>query len=100
MLYFRCNLASVVLQMLAMGIKDIVNFDFMDKPSPDVCVFYFLIVFHRAYLMVNQIYCLNFFKEKLTMQIYKSCSQDEKVCTCDLLLLYPPLYQGELEIYI
>ena len=35
--YFsRCNLSSVVLQMLAMGIKDVVNFDFMDQPSPQV----------------------------------------------------------------
>ncbi|XP_064595084.1 ATP-dependent RNA helicase DHX33-like [Liolophura sinensis] len=29
----RCNLAGVVLQMLALGIQDIPNFDFMDKPS-------------------------------------------------------------------
>lgn len=29
----RCNLSSVVLQLLALGISDIVNFDFMDKPS-------------------------------------------------------------------
>ncbi|KAH3735785.1 ATP-dependent RNA helicase DHX33-like [Dreissena polymorpha] len=31
----RCNLASVVLQLLAMGIHDVVNFDFMDKPSTE-----------------------------------------------------------------
>ena len=35
-LYSRCNLASVVLQLLAMGISDIVDFDFMDKPSTEV----------------------------------------------------------------
>ena len=35
-LCFRCNLASVVLQLLAMGISDIVDFDFMDKPSTEV----------------------------------------------------------------
>ncbi|XP_071078637.1 ATP-dependent RNA helicase DHX33-like isoform X1 [Haliotis cracherodii] len=29
----RCNLSSVVLQMLALGISDIIKFDFMDKPS-------------------------------------------------------------------
>jgi ATP-dependent RNA helicase DHX8/PRP22 len=31
----RCNLASVVLQMKAIGIDDILGFDFMDAPSPD-----------------------------------------------------------------
>lgn len=31
----RCNLSSVVLQLLALGISDIVNFDFMDKPSTE-----------------------------------------------------------------
>ncbi|XP_052810600.1 ATP-dependent RNA helicase DHX33-like [Mya arenaria] len=31
----RCNLASVVLQLLAMGIHDILHFDFMDKPDTD-----------------------------------------------------------------
>ncbi|XP_062572851.1 ATP-dependent RNA helicase DHX33-like [Saccostrea cucullata] len=31
----RCNLSSVVLQLLALGISDIVNFDFMDKPSAE-----------------------------------------------------------------
>lgn len=36
--YFRCNLSSVVLQMLAMGIKDVVNFDFMDKPTQQVSI--------------------------------------------------------------
>ena len=29
----------MVLQMLAMGIKDVINFDFMDKPSPQVRLF-------------------------------------------------------------
>jgi HrpA-like RNA helicase len=29
----RCNLAEVVLQMLSMGIKDPLNFDFIDKPT-------------------------------------------------------------------
>eukprot|EP00250_Pteridium_aquilinum_P014497 c22029_g1_i2 orf=326-2476(+) len=29
----RCNLASVVLQLKALGIDDILGFDFMDKPS-------------------------------------------------------------------
>lgn len=29
----RCSLAGVVLQMLALGIKDVFAFDFMDKPS-------------------------------------------------------------------
>lgn len=31
----RCNLSSVVLQLLALGISDIINFDFMDKPSTE-----------------------------------------------------------------
>jgi ATP-dependent RNA helicase DHX8/PRP22 len=29
----RCNLASVVLQLKALGIDDVLGFDFMDKPS-------------------------------------------------------------------
>ena len=28
----RCNLSSVVLQLLALNIKDILNFDYMDPP--------------------------------------------------------------------
>lgn len=31
----RSNLASVMLQLLAMGIKNVVSFDFIDKPSSD-----------------------------------------------------------------
>lgn len=31
----RCNLASVVLQLLALGVPDVLNFDFMSKPSPE-----------------------------------------------------------------
>lgn len=31
----RCNLTAVVLQLLALGIPDILNFDFMSKPSPE-----------------------------------------------------------------
>ncbi|XP_013403823.1 putative ATP-dependent RNA helicase DHX33 [Lingula anatina] len=31
----RCNLSSVILQLLALGISDIVHFDFMDKPRPE-----------------------------------------------------------------
>lgn len=34
----RCNLSSVALQLLAMGISDIVNFDFMDKPSTEFLI--------------------------------------------------------------
>ncbi|ELT92273.1 hypothetical protein CAPTEDRAFT_197070 [Capitella teleta] len=29
----RCNLASVMLQLMALGVRDVVKFDFMDKPS-------------------------------------------------------------------
>ena len=29
----RCNLSSVVLQLLALGVKDIVHFDFLNAPS-------------------------------------------------------------------
>ena len=32
----RCNLASVVLQLMAMGISDVPSFDFMNKPAPEV----------------------------------------------------------------
>nr|XP_021326722.1 putative ATP-dependent RNA helicase DHX33 [Danio rerio] len=31
----RCNLASVVLQLLALGVPDVLNFDFVSKPSPE-----------------------------------------------------------------
>lgn len=30
----RCNLAGVMLQLMALGISDVINFDFMSKPSP------------------------------------------------------------------
>lgn len=30
----RCNLASVVLQLLALKIPNVLTFDFMSKPSP------------------------------------------------------------------
>ena len=32
----RCSLSSVVLQLLALGIQDPANFDFMDKPPPEL----------------------------------------------------------------
>ncbi|XP_023581656.1 putative ATP-dependent RNA helicase DHX33, partial [Trichechus manatus latirostris] len=31
----RCNLASVMLQLLAMKVPDVLTFDFMSKPSPE-----------------------------------------------------------------
>ena len=31
----RCNLSSVLLQLLALGVRDVLSFDFMDKPSAD-----------------------------------------------------------------
>ncbi|GAA6067307.1 ATP-dependent RNA helicase DHX33 isoform X1, partial [Tachysurus ichikawai] len=31
----RCNLAGVILQLLALGIPDVLKFDFMSKPSPE-----------------------------------------------------------------
>ncbi|XP_048042754.1 ATP-dependent RNA helicase DHX33 [Megalobrama amblycephala] len=31
----RCNLASVILQLLALGVPDVLNFDYMSKPSPE-----------------------------------------------------------------
>ncbi|XP_071798276.1 ATP-dependent RNA helicase DHX33-like isoform X1 [Asterias amurensis] len=31
----RCNLANVVLQLLALNIRDVLNFDFMDPPSKE-----------------------------------------------------------------
>ncbi|CAG2119667.1 unnamed protein product [Medioppia subpectinata] len=32
----RCNLANVLLHIIAIGINDVLNFDFMDKPSEDL----------------------------------------------------------------
>lgn len=32
----RCNLSGVMLQLMALGIPDVMNFDFMSKPSPEV----------------------------------------------------------------
>lgn len=50
----RCNLANVVLQLKALGIDDVLGFDFMDKPSRLFlpfflflcmdCILYFLFV--------------------------------------------------------
>ncbi|XP_070532623.1 ATP-dependent RNA helicase DHX33-like [Ptychodera flava] len=34
----RCNLASVVLQLLALGIPNILEFDFIDKPSSEAII--------------------------------------------------------------
>lgn len=31
----RCNLAGVILQLMALGVPDVMNFDFMSKPSPE-----------------------------------------------------------------
>ena len=31
----RCNLASVALQLMALGISDVLHFDFLDRPSQD-----------------------------------------------------------------
>ncbi|XP_033955530.1 ATP-dependent RNA helicase DHX33 [Pseudochaenichthys georgianus] len=31
----RCNLSSVMLQLMALGVPDVMNFDFMSKPSPE-----------------------------------------------------------------
>ncbi|XP_034540262.1 LOW QUALITY PROTEIN: ATP-dependent RNA helicase DHX33-like [Notolabrus celidotus] len=31
----RCNLAGVMLQLMALGVPDVMNFDFMSKPSPE-----------------------------------------------------------------
>ncbi|TNN64759.1 putative ATP-dependent RNA helicase DHX33 [Liparis tanakae] len=31
----RCNLASVMLQLMALGVPDVTHFDFMSKPSPE-----------------------------------------------------------------
>eukprot|EP01134_Creolimax_fragrantissima_P005291 CFRG5291T1 len=41
----RCNLASAVLNMKAMGIDDIMNFDFLDKPSVDALRAALLLIF-------------------------------------------------------
>ena len=32
----RCNLANVVLQLLALNVRDVLTFDFMDPPSKEV----------------------------------------------------------------
>lgn len=36
----RCNLAGVMLQLMALGIPDVMNFDFMSKPSPGTVLLY------------------------------------------------------------
>ncbi len=36
----RCNLAGVMLQLMALGIPDVMNFDFMSKPSPGKNLFF------------------------------------------------------------
>lgn len=38
-MFIRCNLSSVVLQLMALGITDVLTFDFMDKPSPEVILY-------------------------------------------------------------
>ena len=43
----RCNLAGVMLQLMALGIPDVMNFDFMSKPSPGTVLLY---VSHAAHL--------------------------------------------------
>ena len=43
----RTNLASTVLSLKAMGINDLLSFDFMDPPPMEVCnKIYFCIVSH------------------------------------------------------
>lgn len=46
----RTNLASTVLQLKAMGINDLLSFDFMDAPPPEVknnFIDFFILHFHR-----------------------------------------------------
>ena len=31
----RCNLASVIIQLMALGISDVLHFDFLDRPPQD-----------------------------------------------------------------
>lgn len=62
----RCNLAGVMLQLMALGIPDVMNFDFMSKPSPgkkqllsyscsEICVF--VVVFYAVDLLVSLCPC-------------------------------------------
>jgi pre-mRNA-splicing factor ATP-dependent RNA helicase DHX15/PRP43 len=34
--FFRSNLGAVVIQLKKLGIDDLVHFDFMDPPAPEV----------------------------------------------------------------
>lgn len=31
----RCNLSNVILQLMAIGVRNVASFDFMDKPSEE-----------------------------------------------------------------
>ena len=39
-----CSLTTVILQLLALGVQDPLNFDFMDKPPVEVLFTYLLIL--------------------------------------------------------
>ena len=49
----RTNLASTVLSLKAMGINDLLSFDFMDPPPMEViCVFAKLVVVSKPFLKI------------------------------------------------
>lgn len=55
---WRCNLASVMLQLLALGIPDVLNFDFMSKPSPGETKYISLKPFKTFCWHVTQYSCI------------------------------------------
>ena len=49
----RCNLSNVILQLKALGIDDIVGFDFIDKPSR----YFLLLLLLLSLLLSNELIC-------------------------------------------
>ena len=47
----RCNLSNVILQLKALGIDDIVGFDFIDKPSRYFlsCVIFLILIVAKTF---------------------------------------------------
>lgn len=44
--FYRANLANVVLQLLALNVKDVLNFDFMDPPTKEVKEITYIVFFY------------------------------------------------------
>ena len=51
----RTNLASTVLSLKAMGINDLLSFDFMDPPTMEVCIHIILSLFMSLYTLKSTV---------------------------------------------